>query len=66
MNRFQAMAQIMAMLNEDHRLEPGSRKFKVVRQMIASKIDRLGPEGALTQVQDTRAHLIAQIDQIVI
>lgn len=64
MNKLQAMAHIMALLNEDNRLEPGSRKFQIVRKMVAFKIDRLGPEGALTQILDTRAHLLAQIEMI--
>lgn len=61
MNKFQAMAQIMALLNEDGMLTPGSPEYKVVRKMISYKIDRLGPEGALVQIKDTRAHLVAQI-----
>lgn len=63
MNKFQAMARIMTLLNEDGCLKPGSRAYKIVRKMVGAKIDRLGPEGALMQVMDTKAHLIAQIRQ---
>jgi hypothetical protein len=65
MNKFQAMVRIMSLLNEDGFLRPGSYEYKVVRKMVGAKIDRLGPEGALVQVMDTKAHLIAQIRQFV-
>ncbi len=65
MNKFQAMAQIMTLLNEDNFLKPGSHVYKLVRSMVSDKIDRLGPEGALVQVMDTKAHLLAQIKQFV-
>lgn len=65
MNKFQAMAQIMMLLNEENELEPGSQEYKLVRKMISYKIDRLGPEGALAQIKDTKAHLLAQIDTMI-
>ncbi len=65
MNKLQAMAQIMLLLNEDYALKPGSRKYKIVRKMISYKIDRLGPEGAISQIKDTKAHLLAQLDTLV-
>ncbi len=65
MNRFQAMVQIMALINEDHDLKPGSREAKLIRRVISSKIERLGPEGALAQIMDTKAHLIAQIQSLI-
>jgi hypothetical protein len=61
MNRFQAMARIMLLLNEDGRLKPGSRVYQTVRKMAADKIDRLGPEAALAQVMERKAHLLDQI-----
>ena len=65
MNKFQAMAHIMMLLNEDNDLRPGSREYKIVRKMVAYKIDRLGPEGAIAQIKDTKAHLLAQIDAMI-
>ena len=65
MNKLQAMAKIMLLLNEDGFLKPGSQEYKIVRKMVAAKIDRLGPEGALVQVMDTQAHLVAQIRRFV-
>jgi hypothetical protein len=62
MNKFQAMAQIMSVLNEDGRLKPGTLEFRIARQIISGKIDRLGPEGALVQIKDIRAHLLFQIE----
>ena len=64
MNKFQAMVQIMTLINEDHDLKPGSRELKLVRRVISNKIDRLGPEGALIQIMDTKAHLMAQIQML--
>lgn len=61
MNKFQAMAQIMMLLNEDGLLKPGTRVYKIVRKMISDKIDRLGPDAALAQVMDRKAHLLHQI-----
>lgn len=66
MNKFQAMAHIMMLLDDEHALIPGSRKFKIVRKMISYKIDRLGPEGAITQIKDTKAYLMAQIDTMMV
>jgi hypothetical protein len=50
MNRFQAMAQIMAMLDKDGSLKPGTNLYKTVRKMVSDKIDRLGPEAAFREV----------------
>ena len=61
MNKFQAMAQIMTILNEDGLLKPGSHVYKTVRRMVSDKIDRLGPEASLAQVMDTKADLLAEI-----
>jgi hypothetical protein len=47
MNRFQAMAKIMAMLTEEEYLQLGSREYKIARKLVSRKIDRLGPETAL-------------------
>jgi hypothetical protein len=48
MNRFQAMAQIMAILCEGGRIKKGSQRYKIARKMIAIKIDRMGPDAAYT------------------
>ncbi|MGD9311011.1 MAG: hypothetical protein PVG51_17840 [Desulfosarcina sp.] len=61
MNRFQAMAQIMAMLNKDGSLKPGTKLYKTVREMVTDKIDRLGPEAAAKEVQAKKAHFLHQI-----
>jgi hypothetical protein len=47
MNRFQAMAKIMAMLAEEENIQQGSREYKIARKMVSRKIDRLGPENCL-------------------
>ena len=61
MNKLQAMAQIMTLLNEGGLLKPGSEVYKTVRKMAAEKIDRLGPAAALAQVMDRKAQLLDQI-----
>jgi hypothetical protein len=62
MNRFQAMAKIMAMLTEDGSIKPGSREFKIARKLVSRKIDKLGPDAALVQVVDRRPHLMEKIE----
>ena len=64
MNRFQAMAKIMAMLTEDGSFKPGSREYKTARKLISRKIDRLGPDAALIQVVDRKPHLLEPIERL--
>jgi hypothetical protein len=61
MNKFQAMARIMAILNKDGQLKPGTREYKIARKMVSNKIDRLGPEDALVQAEKWRGHILDQI-----
>jgi hypothetical protein len=61
MNKFQAMARIMAILNEGGQLKPGTQEYKIARKLVSGKIDRLGPEAALAQVEKWRGHLLDQI-----
>ena len=55
------MARIMALLNANGHLKPGSHAKQIVRTMISEKIDRLGPEAALDQVMDTKTEILTQI-----
>ena len=61
MNRFQAMARIMAMLNKDGSLEPGTKVYKTVREMISDMIDRFGADAAFRKVRAKKAHYLDQI-----
>jgi hypothetical protein len=61
MNKVQAMARIMVLLNENGLLKPGSRVYKAVRKMASDKIDRLGPDAALLQIMDRKNHVLDQI-----
>ena len=61
MNKFQAMAQIMLLLNEDGLLRPGSHVYQTVRRVISDKIDRLGPDAALVDVVDGKLQILDQI-----
>lgn len=62
MNRFQAMAEIMAMLTREGSIRPGSRRYKLARKMVARTIDRLGPDTALIQVVDRMPHLMQRLE----
>jgi ABC-type Na+ transport system ATPase subunit NatA len=61
MNKFQAMAKIMAMLTDEENLKQGSREYQIARKLVSRKIDRLGTETALLQVVDRRHQLMEQI-----
>jgi len=61
MNKLQAMAKIMLLLNEDGLLRPGSHVYQTVRKMISDKIDRLGPDAALAQVMDRKLQILHEI-----
>ena len=60
MNRFQAMAKIMAILCEDGHLKPGTQEYKVTRKLVSSKIDNLGPEAALEQAKKSKGKFLEQ------
>lgn len=64
MNKFQAMTRIMMLLNEDGHLKPGSPVYKMIRRMASDKIDRLGPEAAVTQIMDRKAQILAEIQRL--
>jgi len=61
MNKVQAMARIMVLLNESGLLKPGSPVYKTVRKMASDKIDRLGPDAALSQITEKKDQLLDQI-----
>lgn len=61
MNKVQAMARIMVLLNESGLLKPGSSVYKSVRKMASDKIDRLGPDAALLQIMDGKEQVLEQI-----
>ena len=60
MNKFQAMAQIMAILCEDGDLKTGTQEYKVARKLVSSKIDNLGPETALAQAKKWKGRILDQ------
>jgi hypothetical protein len=64
MNRFQAMARIMAILCEGDRLIKGSEKYRIARKLIATKIERMGPDAAYSKAKWNRHELIEQIDEL--
>jgi hypothetical protein len=61
MNRFQAMAQIMAILCEEGSLTPGTPAYKVARKMVARKIDDLGPDAAFEQATRWKGRILDEV-----
>lgn len=64
MNKFQAMAEIMHLLNQEGCLKPGTLAYRIVRQKVAERIDRIGPEAALLNVIDRRPRIVEQIKRL--
>lgn len=64
MNKFQAMAQIMAILCECDRLRNGSHEYKIARKLIAAKIDRMGPDAAYTKAKWNKHELLVEIEEL--
>lgn len=60
MNKFQAMAQIMAILCEYGLLKAGTQEYKIARKKISSKIDHLGPEAAWEQAKRLKGKFLEQ------
>ena len=60
MNKFQAMAQIMAILCEDGHLQPGTQEYKVTRKLVTSKIENLGSKAALEQAKRLKGKFLEQ------
>ena len=61
MNKFQAMARIMAILCEEGRLKAGTREYKIARRMVSTKIDTLGPEAAFRQAKMWKGKMLDEI-----
>ena len=64
MNRFQAMARIMAILCKDGRLQKGSQRYKLARKLIATKIDRMGPDAAYSKAKWNKYELLVEIEEL--
>ena len=62
MNRFQAMAVIMTILQEDGRLKPGTPEYKIARKLVTRKIDQLGPDATVEQVKRWKSSVLDRID----
>lgn len=60
MNKFQAMALAMTLFSKDE-IKPQSGEYRTLRQLIAFKIDRLGPEAALEQIRNNKEGLLNQV-----
>ena len=63
MNKFQAMAQIMAILCEDGSFSKGSHQYKLARKFVAKKIDTMGPEAACNQAKWAKYQLLVEIEE---
>ena len=63
MNKFQAMAQIMAILCEDGHLQKGSHRYKLARKLVATKIATMGPDAAYSQAKWAKYQLLVEIEE---
>jgi hypothetical protein len=54
----------MRIINRGGIVIPGSREHRIVTDVISSKIDSLGPEEALKEVEEIKEPLIAQMEQM--
>ena len=54
----------MAMLNKDGSLKPGTKVYKIVREIVSDKIERLGAETAFREVRAKKAHFLDQIKML--
>jgi len=59
---YTALTEAKQILDLDSRLSPGSYEYRVVTDSIHDQIERLGPEKALEDIRQTKAHLIGQIE----
>lgn len=64
MNKFQAMAQIMAILCEDGSFPKGSQRYKLARKFVAKKIDTMGPDAAYSQAKWSKYTLLVEIEEL--
>ena len=64
MNKLQAKARIMAILCEGGRLPEGSKRYQIARQLIAAKIDRMGPDAAYTKAKWNKYELLVEIEEL--
>jgi hypothetical protein len=54
----------MAILCEGGRLQKGSQKYKIARKLIATKIDRMGPDAAFSKARWNTHELLEQIEEL--
>ena len=58
------MARIMAILCEDGRLPKGSEQYRIARQLIAARIERLGPDAAYANAEWNKHEIWEQIEEL--
>jgi len=63
MDKFQAMAHIMAILSEDGSFTSHSRRYKIARKFIAAKICTIGPDAAYAQAKWSKYQLLVEIEE---
>lgn len=66
MNRFQAMALIMARLTADNRLKPATVKYKLARKLATELIDLIGPAAAVKQIGDADVNTLDHLERVCI
>jgi hypothetical protein len=66
MNRFQAMAMIMAKLTTDCYLKPASAEYKLARKLAAELIDLIGPAAAARKVTEAGTYSLDRLERLCI
>jgi len=61
MNKFQAMARVMAILCEDGRMKPGTLEYRIARKLVSRKIDNLGPDATWAQAKRSKGQILDQV-----
>jgi hypothetical protein len=61
MNKFQAMARIMAILCENGRMKPGTQEYRVARKLVSAKIDNQGPDATWELARKSKGQILDQI-----
>lgn len=66
MNRFQAMALLMAKVKAQSDLKPASPEYRMARKWVSELIDLLGPDEAVRRVADAGSPTLAHIERLCI
>ena len=64
MDKFEVLSEALKIIDPKNTVTPGSLARNVIMKVIFSKVDKLGPEETLKEINRTKAHLIGQVGQM--